>query len=152
MLFEINGDLINSDIDIIVHQTNCFKTMGAGIAKQIKEKYPEVYIADVRYQTENGPMKIFGTINCIRLHDNRICINMYSQYRYGREKRYTDYEKFALCLARIASGLKKMPKKMKVGFPYGIGCGNAGGNWEIIKQMLNQFSEMIQQDVYIICR
>ena len=148
----IKGDLVNSNIDVIIHQTNCFKTMGAGIAKQIKEVYPEVYVNDVEYQTKNGAKKIFGTIICTRLHDNRICINMYSQYRYGKEQRQTDYEKFALCLAKVASGMKKMPKELKIGFPYGIGCGNAGGDWKIIEDLIRKFSDMVEQEVYIVSK
>lgn len=150
MLYEIKGDLINSEIDIFCHQTNCFKTMGAGIAKQIVNKYPEVKVSDDNYQTKYGSKQIFGTINCIKLHDDRICVNMYSQYRYGRDQRQTDYEKFDGCLKRLAKGLKSISKEYKIGFPKGIGCGLAGGEWSKIYSIIQDFASMVDQDVYIV--
>ena len=41
------GNLLNSNCDIIVHQVNCQKVMGSGIAKQIRDRWPEVF---VRYE------------------------------------------------------------------------------------------------------
>lgn len=37
-----NGDILKSKADIICQQVNCKGAMGAGLAKQIKEKYPKV--------------------------------------------------------------------------------------------------------------
>ena len=34
-------DIFLSDSAIICHQVNCLGSMGAGIAKQMKQKYPE---------------------------------------------------------------------------------------------------------------
>ena len=41
MIKFFNGDLLKSGCDIICHQVNEYGVMGAGIAKQIKEKYPK---------------------------------------------------------------------------------------------------------------
>ena len=38
MIKFFNGDLLKSGCDIICHQVNEYGVMGAGIAKQIKEK------------------------------------------------------------------------------------------------------------------
>ena len=47
----IKGDLIqlakNGEFDVIIHGCNCFCTMGAGIAKTIKDIFPEAYKADL---------------------------------------------------------------------------------------------------------
>lgn len=40
---EIKGNLLESDCDIICHQTNTLGIMGGGIALQIKNKYPLLY-------------------------------------------------------------------------------------------------------------
>lgn len=56
MLKIMHGDLIKlaltGDFDVIVHGCNCFNTMGAGIAKTIKQTFPEAYQADLK--TEKG--------------------------------------------------------------------------------------------------
>lgn len=41
----INGDLFETTAKYICHQVNCKGKMGSGVAKQIRERYPEVYSA-----------------------------------------------------------------------------------------------------------
>jgi O-acetyl-ADP-ribose deacetylase (regulator of RNase III) len=46
-IITICGDLIRlailGNFDVIVHGCNCFKTMGGGIAAQIKRVFPKAY-------------------------------------------------------------------------------------------------------------
>ena len=48
MIKYIDGDLVKEAelFDVIAHCCNCFCTMGAGIAPQIKNKFPDAYVAD----------------------------------------------------------------------------------------------------------
>jgi len=43
MLNVINGDLLDITKGLIAHQVNLKGVMGDGLAKQIKDKYPNVY-------------------------------------------------------------------------------------------------------------
>ena len=43
MIKIVDGDLLQANIPLIAHQTNCLGVMGAGIAKAIKNKWPDVY-------------------------------------------------------------------------------------------------------------
>ena len=43
MIHYVKGNLLDSDCDYICHQVNCQGVMGSGIAKQIRERWPEVY-------------------------------------------------------------------------------------------------------------
>lgn len=38
----ITGNVLDSDAPIIAHQVNCMGVMGAGVAKCIREKYPDI--------------------------------------------------------------------------------------------------------------
>jgi hypothetical protein len=38
----VKGDLLKSDCQYIAHGVNCQGVMNSGIAKQIRDKYPEV--------------------------------------------------------------------------------------------------------------
>ena len=40
----IDGDIFDSNADAIVHQVNCQGVMGAGVARQVRDKYPNVYV------------------------------------------------------------------------------------------------------------
>ena len=71
----IDGDLVKAkDIDIFVHQCNCFATMGAGIARQIATAYPEVKEADRQNFKKKGAYGQLGTILPVYCHDGRVCI------------------------------------------------------------------------------
>lgn len=39
-----HGDVLNTDCWIIAHQVNCQGVMGGGLARQIKDRYPDAYI------------------------------------------------------------------------------------------------------------
>ena len=43
MIKIVNGDLLQSNLPLIAHQTNCLGVMGAGIARSIKNKWTDVY-------------------------------------------------------------------------------------------------------------
>ncbi len=152
-IIEVDGDLVKmTDIKIFIHQCNCFGTMGAGIAKQIADTYPEVAKADrtaMKYFTSE---KIFGTVLPVKTSDGRVCINMYSQYHYGKGKQ-TDSEAFVKCLNGLVNYLNQFglnSEAIKVGFPRMIGCGLAGGNWNEIYGYIKDFSEKINNPVYIV--
>ena len=38
-----NGNLLDTELTFIVHQVNCQGVMGAGVARQIKEKFPKAW-------------------------------------------------------------------------------------------------------------
>jgi len=59
----LKGDLIQIALagrfDVIIHGCNCFCTMGAGIAKLIRDNFPEAYQADL--ETVVGNKEKLGT-------------------------------------------------------------------------------------------
>jgi len=62
MIKYTDGDLVRDadQFDVIAHGCNCFCVMGAGIAPQIKAKFPEAYAADCA--TTAGDVSKMGTI------------------------------------------------------------------------------------------
>ena len=148
----IEDDLVSpksEKIDIIVHQCNCFGKMGAGIAKQIALKYPEV--AQLESNFCKTPKYAFGK-NCIaNTNDKRVVINMHSQFRYGTEKRQTNYQAFERCLHLLSTYyLPHQSPTAVVGLPYNIGCGLAGGDWNTILPIIERFADKIKQPVVIV--
>lgn len=130
----IEKDLLEVGTDVIIHQANCFNTMGSGVAVQIKDKYPEAYEVDC--QTVKGDMSKLGTISIAKSKiDNKIIINVYGQYNYGRDSRKTDYEAIYTGFVNVR---KYMEEKKLTGLalPFNMGCFNAGGDWHIVKSMI----------------
>ena len=44
MVHEIKGNLLDTNCQYICHQVNCQGKMNSGVAKAIRDKWPEVYI------------------------------------------------------------------------------------------------------------
>lgn len=122
------GDLLQCDDQVIAHQCNC-KTVGPvkGLAKHLFDKfrYANTY-------TENC-QRAAGTIQvCTGLDGTRPVINLYAQVYPGvaREDRKNDTK--AARLNHFASCLDLISQQKwitQIAFPYGIGCGLAGGEW-----------------------
>jgi O-acetyl-ADP-ribose deacetylase (regulator of RNase III) len=116
--------------------------MGSGIARQIRERWPWVFISYreycSRHKNENTtPLgNIWGV--CID-RDNRDAqwvINMFSQDNYGYDdSRFTSYDAFAECLTAMR---ERLPKDKTIGFPKNIGCGLGGGNWKVISALIEE--------------
>lgn len=153
MLYEVEGNLVRDDeYNIFCHQTNCMGVMGSGIAKQIADKYPVVQIRNADRCKQSNPL---GTILVVRVAPQRFCVNMYGQYNYGREfKVYTDYEALQKCFDALAERLNKsaIPDSWKIGFPNRMSCGLGGGSWNTVRAMIEDFSNKVYQNVYIVHR
>jgi O-acetyl-ADP-ribose deacetylase (regulator of RNase III) len=131
------GNLIDlaeaGEFDIIVQGCNCFCTMGSGIAREIRERYPEAW--EVDYASEMGDMMKLGNWTSVKPKDF-IIVNAYTQY--GTSKNGEDvfeYECFYLILKKLAYAYPTL----RFGFPY-IGMGLAGGDKQTIMVMLEDFA------------
>ncbi len=140
-----SGEIFKAPINILIHSCNCFNTMGAGIAKDIKLKYPRAYQADCL--TVRGDKRKLGQFSVALAGPDQpftIC-NIYSQHRYGRDKQYVELDKFLECLENVSSWVKKMNiLNPVIGINYKISCNNAGGNWE--KDILPRIKYVFESD------
>ena len=142
------GDILDPKYKIFCHQVNCKGVMGAGLARQIRSKYPEVYKDyELRCQSRHDNL---GSCIFSYTNDNRLCISMFAQNRYGHGEQFTDYGAFSNCLKHIKDFATYALEDFVIAFPYKIGCGLAGGDWNIIYEMLKELSQEIKQDVIIV--
>ena len=149
MIEFVEGNLLESGCDVIVHQVNCQKVMGAGIAKQIRQKWPQVYYEycdNIEYCYENGICRssydFLGMINWTEIDNNKYIVNFYSQDEYyPRDRCHTDYRAFTDCcitLKNFITGYNLDKANIIIGFPYKIGCGLAGGDWSIVSKIIEE--------------
>lgn len=129
----VKGNLLeefaNGNIDVMVHGCNCFHTMGAGIAKQIKQAYPAAYAADLN--TPKGAPKKLGHYSAAKIGHNKYIINAYTQYRYGQGN-----EANMKAIAKVMASVRIDFGMLRVGIPK-IGAGLAGGDWYEIESIID---------------
>jgi O-acetyl-ADP-ribose deacetylase (regulator of RNase III) len=126
------------DFDVIVQGCNCFNTMGGGIAREIRERYPVA--ASVDMETVRGDYRKLGNwTECDAGETNRFTIiNAYTQYNMSQGTDVFEYIAFQLILEKLAF---VYPGK-RFGLPY-IGMGLAGGDKDIIIPMIEMFAERV---------
>lgn len=123
----IKGDLIklSDQFDVIIHGCNCFHTMGAGIAYQIKNTFPKAYNADL--DTEYGSENKLGTYSKAIIGDVTV-VNAYTQFHPGKDVNYEAIKKVFKLIKKDFSG-------KKIAYP-AIGSGIAGGDWNLIYSII----------------
>jgi len=138
----IDGDLLDEklheqyDIGAIAHCCNCRCVMGAGIARQISEKYPEAYAADfATYALKENKL---GLSSNAEVTDSLLVYNLYGQADYKFHSRAIDYEAFYTAFEFAILDFSSKGTTKAFGVPKNIGCGLAGGDWEIVKTIMVQ--------------
>jgi O-acetyl-ADP-ribose deacetylase (regulator of RNase III) len=146
-LIHASGNLIDMAeqglFNVIVHGCNCQVTMGSGIAREIRERHPSAYQADIDFdKPSHHRISKLGNYSSTVIDSDRYMftiINAYTQYQFfPRGIDHFDYESFALILRKLSH----VYPGYRFGFPY-IGCGLAGGNKELIVAMLEDFAETV---------
>ena len=153
MIISKRGDLLKAEeCTAIFHQVNCIGLMGAGIAKQIKEKWDgEVFIPYRKVCVRSKNKKeLLGKIQVLKTNSTPIeyVINVFGQYSVGYNNapfpngRQTDYEALLQCFKKIKTWCKEK-NLLTIGMPKNLGCGLAGGDWDgVVYPMLkNVFGE-----------
>ena len=133
MITNIDINIFDCDAHGIIHQANCQNTMQSGIARQIREKYPEAYEADCK--TVAGDIKKLGTFSWVKTHDDKYVYNCYSQFRYGKEQRHTNYEAIYTGLSSIKDHASSI-ELTSLSLPYNMGCALGGGSWNIVRAII----------------
>lgn len=163
MIKEVEGNLLTyPGLQVIGHQTNCLGVMGAGIAKQIKAKYPELFKSYVRYcRSVSDAHNILGRVQFHQIdNSNQVVANMFGEYSFcesvapyndGGKPRHTDYDALKECLHRLHTWMVTNDKTT-AGLPYKIGCGLAGGDWDgvVYPMIKEEFGDDEDITLYIV--
>jgi O-acetyl-ADP-ribose deacetylase (regulator of RNase III) len=164
----INGDLFESDASIIAHQTNCVTRKPHGISEQIARRWPNANIYAKRHGTTPNTANandegVPGT--CVLLPTGsakpryiaalmaQVCPgngkNSYWCLRYGKQfdndTNTVRLRYFEAALRDLATHLITVEVEDKtIAFPYRVGCGLAGGQWDLYEPLIHSFAHMIE--------
>lgn len=162
MIKYVTADMLDFSVDMpdmIIHQTNCEGRMGGGVAKTIKEKFPQVYVAYLEFLAQrrfNGENNLLGQVleTNVRIGDNILkfvdvfaqnsCSENASLYPDGR---FTSYDALhdGLLYVRdhiVERLLEKRGRSINIWMPAKIGCVK-GGESLISSQRLSRACSMM---------
>lgn len=132
------GNLLDAQTDVIAHQVNCQGVMGSGVAKQIREKWANVYTAyKAEYDLFTDLNKsLLGNCQLVQVNDHQYVANLFGQDKYGYGgKRYTSYDGIYDALVSLASQMENNNMN-SVAFPYHMSSDRGGADWIIISTMI----------------
>lgn len=137
MINYIEGNVFESHGSVLVHGCNCFQRMGSGVAKMVKEVYPEAFQADMENSSYGDRAKLGTFTHAVTRHyiykTPLIVVNAYTQFNYGTMQLQVDYG----AMSEVMKKVKTMFGDKSISMPR-IGSGLAGGDWTVIEQILNK--------------
>lgn len=127
MIIIKNGNLLNAEEDILVHQVNVNGIMGGGVAKQIATLYPKTNIGykKICKERKNEFDNLKGSVYVTK-EKGKYIANIFSQ----KKNFDTDYDAMRSALNKVKEFAKK--QNLNIAMPYKIGCGIANGDWTIV--------------------
>lgn len=141
MIEYIKGDLFTTDVVHIAHGCNCQGVMGAGVAKIVKDRFPNAFkvyhnrvILETNQNLASGcdpTRSLLGKVIQAPMENDKIIIHCLTQDYYGNNWRHVNYDAVATAFEKIA--LSYPPKTLAM--PK-IGTGLGGGDWNIIEAII----------------
>lgn len=124
----VTGNLLDSNCDILINTVNCVGVMGAGIAKQFKDRYPRMF-KQYKLDCSNGRYKPSTIIECNE-SNGKIIVNFATKDHWNNPSK----------LEWISDGLDNLNKYL-VGTTYSVaipalGCNNGVLDWNVVRVLI----------------
>ncbi|PRR87424.1 macro domain-containing protein [Bacillus atrophaeus] len=155
MIKIVKGNILDATEDIIVQQVNCKGVMGAGLAKAILKRYPNVkseYQSFRNFNLNKGltDKDLLGLVNYVRVTDGKVIANVFGQIEIKKNRFdktvYTKTEALTRGLKEVKELSKQLNKSVAI--PYGIGCGLAGGDWNMVSELIDSIFSDYKVTIY----
>lgn len=126
------GDILDTETGIIAHVVNNRRLMGAGLAGQIAKKWPAVRNA---YKLADVTLGNCDVIFINQAKNAKLAVaNLYAQDGVGVGVRVLHYGYLVDALEKLM--IHSALQGMSIHIPYGMGCGLAGGDWSVVKEIV----------------
>jgi len=143
----IQQDMLELRSGVLFHQVNCEGFMGGGIARALADKYPSL---EEKYRDfcdstrrEGDDRTLLGKVQLVQInYDLSIC-NVFGQVNTSSSSRQTSYDGTVQAFERIVHARERYTHstfaRLPLYFPYKMGCGLGGGNWNIYSAIIGEF-------------
>lgn len=147
----ITGDIFEvATTGIIAHQVNCRGVMGAGIAREVAQQFPQAEAdykarcsANAHFDPDGHPASLLGQVDMVLVRpfnttdpDTGLYVaNVYGQIEPRRGGRQTNYG----AVAEAFNTLSDYASYTDLYVPWRMGCDLAGGDWTIYGEIIEHF-------------
>lgn len=147
MIQFVKGNFFDYKADIRVNTVNCVGVMGAGVALQFKNRYPDMY-AEYAKECRLGHVQIgiphVWSTNEIFNSDKTTIINFPTKNDWKKPSEYIFIEKG---LKWFRDYLIDHPRKI-ITLP-ALGCGHGGLDWSVVKEMIVSYLGNIEATILV---
>lgn len=135
----IDGNLLDSTAEYIVHQVNCLGVMGSGVALAIRNKWPVVCeeYEKLFKNSDEWSRELLGRIQIVKVNEVQSVVNLFGQASCGYGERFTSYDAVDDALRKLSKNCKENGIK-SIALPYRMSSDRGGANWNIILEMVKQ--------------
>lgn len=143
----INGNLFDARETFLVHQANCVTKRAKHLAADVFKRFPYANV----YKGRTKPDKPGDIILRGNGVSQRFVVAMLAQYYPGRP-RYakSSLDGFVARQKYFRQALHLMGDlEGSFAFPYGIGCGAAGGDWNFYLKQIENWAQWASKQVVI---
>ena len=151
---EVTGDILDyvGEVQIIAHQVNNKGVMGGGLAAQIRNKYPHVYKTYSEYCNGRREDDLLGFCQVTNFSSapeiSTLCANLFGQTLEGMG-RDTNYEALYVAMEVLKDFMLKSGLRT-LAIPHSMGCGLGGGDWRIVRTMIEVIFEDAPVEITIV--
>lgn len=131
---------MEADEDIIGHQVNCMGVMGSGVAKCVRQSFPEAYTSYVGYVSNflkySPREELLGRCMTVFMND-KVIANLFGQLTYGADgNQYTK----TMALYKSMKDLRDFAESynLSVALPYRIGSDRGGADWTEVYKLIDK--------------
>ena len=141
MIKYVHGNIFESDAQTIVNPINCIGAMGAGLARQFRDRYPDMYAKYRRFCLDDLIKP--GRLMLYKAEDFWI-LNFPTKFNW-REPSHMSY---------IEDGLKKFAETYEqkgitsVAFTR-LGCGLGGLDWNQVRPLMEKYLNNLPIEVLV---
>lgn len=145
-----DADIFSVPADVLVNPVNCVGVMGAGLAKQFRDRFPEMFIAYQRVcrEVRLGP----GRLHWWRNSDGVYIVNFPTKVHWrdpstlemiteGLDALHAD-------LSNLPSSFLRLPSNLTVFVP-ALGCGHGGLEWDDVRPLIWEKLKGLSAKVYV---
>jgi len=140
----VPGDFFEYEADIRINTVNCVGVMGAGVALEFKNRYPEMYRSYVKACKNNeiapGKPHLWEDYN---LFAHCIIVNLPTKLHWRDPSEYEYIEKDLIWLREFL-----MDRDETVTLP-ALGCGHGGLDWGIVKSQIYHYLKDVKAKILL---